>query len=77
MNTLSKYNDVLTITDVMDILKIGRNNAYKLVNSGAFRVIKIGKKIRIPKASLEKYLNGDYDNISEIAIKEGGMDFEW
>ena len=69
MNTLSKYNDVLTITDLMDILHIGINNAYRLVNSGVFRVFKIVKQIRIPKTSLEKYINGDYDNNkSGIAI---------
>lgn len=70
---LQQYKDVLTITDIMEILHIGRNNAYKLVNSGAFRILKIGKQIRIPKVSLEKYLYGSYDiDISGIAINEGG-----
>lgn len=77
MSDLSQYKDVLTVKDIMEILQIGRNSAYKLVNSGSFRILKIGKQIRIPKASLEKYLNGDYDNnISEIAIKKGGISVE-
>lgn len=77
MNTLTEYKDILTISDLMDILHIGRNSAYRLVNSGVFRILKIGKQIRIPKESLEKYINGYYDyNMSGIAIEEGGNKIE-
>lgn len=57
---LEKYNDVLTINDVMEILKIGRNSAYKLINSGEIKSLRIGRKIRIPKVFLLDYLSGRY-----------------
>jgi excisionase family DNA binding protein len=38
-------------------LQIGRNAAYELVNSGQIRIIRIGKNIRIPQASLLEYLD--------------------
>lgn len=50
------YPDVLTISEVADILKIGRNNTYKLINSGKIRSIHIGRLHRISKKSLIEYI---------------------
>lgn len=47
---------VLTVEDLMPILKIGRNAAYKLVRSEQIRSIKVGHKIRIPKEAVLEYL---------------------
>lgn len=74
---LSAYSDILTVDDLREIFKIGRNTAYELINSGAIEVLKIGKQIRIPKINLLKYIYKDnykcYDNvIGGIAINEGG-----
>ena len=57
---LEKYNDVLTINDIMDILQIGRNSAYKLINSGEIKSLRVGRNIRIPKVFLLDYLSGKY-----------------
>ena len=57
---LEKYSDVLTINDIMEILKIGRNSAYKLINSGEIKSLRVGRKIRISKVFLLDYLNGKY-----------------
>ena len=48
---------VLSVMDLAEILQIGRNRAYQLVNSGHIRVIRIGKSIRIPQSALLEYLN--------------------
>lgn len=42
----------LRVEDLMPILNIGRNTAYELVRSGQIKSIRIGKQIRIPKASI-------------------------
>ena len=42
--------------DIAAILGIGRSSAYKLANSGAFKVIRIGTMIRISKKSFEDWL---------------------
>lgn len=74
---LENYNDVLKIDDIMKILQIGRNSAYKLINDGVIKSIKVGKNIRIPKTYLldffaEKYYNGDSDmKCASIPVVKG------
>lgn len=48
---------VLTITDLMPILSIGRNAAYALVRSGQIRSFKIGNQIRISRTAVLDFLN--------------------
>jgi len=47
----------LRVEDLMPILDIGRNTAYELVRSGQIKSIRIGRKIRIPKAEVLAFLN--------------------
>lgn len=53
---LEDYSDVLKIQDVMEILDIGRNSAYKLIGNGSIKSLRIGRNIRIPKIHLIDYL---------------------
>ena len=46
-----------TVPEIMEILQIGRNNAYDLCNSNLFNVVRIGKLIRIPKSSFDRWLD--------------------
>ena len=48
--------DVLTVPDVVRLLRMGKNTIYKLINEGAINSIKRGKKIIIPKVCLVEYL---------------------
>jgi excisionase family DNA binding protein len=50
--------DVLNVTDIQKILGIGRRQAYELVNSGQFHVVRVGKSIRILREVFFKWLNG-------------------
>jgi len=52
------YPDVLQVSDIQQILGIGRRQAYELVNSGQFHVVRIGKTIRIHRDVFLKWLNG-------------------
>ena len=45
----SKYPDVVTVKDLCEMLSIGRNNAYRLLQSGSIKYVKVGKVYKIPK----------------------------
>lgn len=46
-----------TVPEIQDILGIGKNSAYSLVKSGAFRTVRIGGSIRISKKSFDIWLD--------------------
>ncbi len=50
------YDDIIRIDDMMEILAIGRNKAYELLQSGQIKSIKLGKSYRIPKICIEEYI---------------------
>lgn len=49
---------VLTIEDLMSVLDIGRNSAYRLIRENQIRSIRIGTSIRIPQTALVEYFSG-------------------
>ncbi len=53
------YPDVLQVADIQQILGIGRRQAYELVNSGQFHVIRIGKSIRVVRDVFFNWMNGN------------------
>lgn len=61
---LSKYPDVLTVQQLAEILRIGINKAYELINHHVIGCKRIGRKIIIPKACLVDYLESSRYNIS-------------
>ena len=42
-----------TVAEVMDILGVSRKKAYELCNSGSFKIVHIGRSIRVSKASFD------------------------
>ena len=52
----SEYGDILSVGDVCEILFIGRNRAYELLNSGSLRGFRVGRTWRVPKKNLETYI---------------------
>ena len=48
---------VMKVEDLMPVLCIGRNTAYKLVRSGQIRSIRVGRNIRVPKEAVAEYLS--------------------
>ena len=47
---------VLTPTEAMDILGVGKNTIYHLLNTGQLRGIRIGRVWRINYEEIEKFL---------------------
>ena len=54
---LKNYKDVLMVKDLIKILCISKNKAYKLVNTNVIPSFKIDNQIRITKVALLNYLN--------------------
>lgn len=52
---LEKYA-ILTPADIMDILGIGKNSAYALLNSGKLRGFRVGRSWRVTAEALEKFM---------------------
>ncbi len=50
------YDDILSIKDVAEILKVGTTQAYKIVRSGDLNGFKEGKDWKISKAALAEYV---------------------
>lgn len=50
------YEDILTIRDVADILKVGTTQVYKIVRSGELKAFKEGKDWKISKPALVEYV---------------------
>lgn len=49
---------VLTVTEVMSALVIGRDKVYDLIRSGELASVKVGRYRRIPIDALDAYLAG-------------------
>ncbi|MCI8582318.1 MAG: helix-turn-helix domain-containing protein [Dorea sp.] len=51
-----QYDDILTIEEISEILKIGMTQAYRIVRSGDLKGYKEGKDWKIPKQALNEYV---------------------
>ena len=56
-NTFTEYPDIVTPKQLMQMLHIGRNKAFKLLNTDEIPSIRIGKSHKIPKIYVIEYLN--------------------
>lgn len=56
MKMFENYNDVLTVNELKDILRVGKGTAYKLIKDNKIKSIKIEKKILILKEDLINFL---------------------
>jgi excisionase family DNA binding protein len=54
---MSAEPDLLTVTDVMDRLQLGRHTVYDLIRTRRLHSVQIGRCRRIPAKSLETFLN--------------------
>lgn len=48
--------ELLTIPEFCKAAKVGRTVAYKLINEGRVKAVKLGKKTLIPRAALEEFI---------------------
>jgi excisionase family DNA binding protein len=57
--TVEAVRRTVTIAEAGMLLGVGRNSAYEAVKSGQIPVIKIGRRMVVPVAALERLLDGD------------------
>ena len=50
---------VMEVQDIADTLRIGRNRAYQLVNSGEIKAIKVGNHYRVSRESFINFIRGE------------------
>lgn len=65
--TLDDAPDILKVCELADVLRCGRDAAYELVNSGRVWSVKVGNRIRIPKAAVRRFL-GETTTAGEDSI---------
>ena len=51
--------EVLTVKQLMQVLQLGRKQAYELINSGQIYSVRINTAIRIPRWAVDQYLGID------------------
>ena len=56
--SLAGVPDFLTVRELAQVLRIGRNQAYALVNSGQVASCRFGGSIRVPRTAIERLLDG-------------------
>lgn len=58
---ISPDNDqIYTVKDIAEILRISERGAYNFVNTSKdFKVLRIGRCLRVSKASFDSWLNGE------------------
>ena len=61
---------VYTVEEIIDILGVSKTTAYNLVNSGAFRCVKVGGHYRISKKSFDKWLDDIDENAAVCQVYE-------
>jgi len=59
MNRFEKYPEILNVSDLQQLLGIGRRQAYELANSGQFHTVRVGARIKISKEVLLNWLQGE------------------
>lgn len=50
---------VINVIDVADTLRIGRNAAYSLINTGRIKAVKVGKQYRVPREAFIAFVKGE------------------
>ena len=49
-------DEILTVEDVMELLYVGKNTVYSLLQSGELKGFRLGRSWRIPRESLTKFI---------------------
>jgi excisionase family DNA binding protein len=72
---LAELPDVLTISEAAGVLRIGQRQLRQLINRHELYAARIGRSVRIPRASIETFLagprNDDDHQPTRLAVVEG------
>ena len=65
MRDLLNAPDILTVSDLQRLLNIGRSTAYRLIENGEIRCIRVGRTIRIPKKFIADFIENSIFTIEK------------
>jgi hypothetical protein len=57
-NNSEHLPEVLNVSDIQEFLNIGRTQAYELVNSGQFHVVRLNRRIKVSKRAFLDWFEG-------------------
>ena len=63
--TFDQYPEIIDVTQMAQMLGIGRNQAYKLIHQNVIPHRNIGRQHRIAKANVIKYIMGEGEKNEE------------
>lgn len=66
---LNQYEDIITVEELCEILKTGKNRVYERLQTNQIRAFRLGRNWKIPKISVEHYLEIQ-SGISKSQIKK-------
>ena len=52
----NQYEDLLNVQELCELLSIGRNYAYQLLNEKEIKAFRAGRSWRVPKLSVQQYI---------------------
>lgn len=52
----NQYEDLLNVEELCEILGIGKNSAYDILNAGEIKAFKTGRIWKVPKLAVEEYV---------------------
>lgn len=53
----SEYSDIVTVDEVMKMLRLGKNTVYKLLKDDKMMNVKVGARYVIPKQSVIEFVS--------------------
>lgn len=53
----SEYSDIVTVDEVMKVLRLGKNTVYKLLKDDEIMNVKVGARYIIPKQSVIEFVS--------------------
>jgi len=51
-----ELHEILTVEEICEILYIGRNTVYELLQSGEMKGFRIGRRWKIPREAISEYI---------------------
>ncbi|MGM9608506.1 MAG: helix-turn-helix domain-containing protein [Oscillospiraceae bacterium] len=49
--------EIITVKELAELLRVGINNAYRLVHDGTIKSVRVGRVYRIPRKAVDEYLS--------------------
>lgn len=51
-----QYDDILSVYTVAEMLNVGKNRIYELLDSGELKGIRLGRVWKIPREAVEEFI---------------------